>query len=349
MKTVVVTGACGFIGSHFLRLLMEKTDWRVVNLDDLTYAGNLDNVQDVAAQPRYSFVKGDISDRALVDKLFQDESPSALVNFAAESHVDRSILDSAPFITTNVTGVQVLLEAARRYGIEKFLHISTDEVYGDVEGQGSSDEASLLAPSSPYSASKASADLLCLAYQRTYDLPVTIARSCNNYGPFQFPEKLIPLMTRNALMGQLLPVYGDGLQQREWMFVTDNVNALFSILNHGNPGEVYNVGGGEGLTNLDVVRSICQIVSEKTGQDVESLLALMKSVPDRPGHDRRYALESKKIRGQLGWAPTVDFQTGLRTTVSWYLDNADWVERVTSGEYQNYYKDIYANAWRRSG
>lgn len=347
MKTILVTGGCGFIGSHFVRLLLRRTSWRVVNLDKLTYAGNMENLKDVEGNSSYRFVKGDIADRILVDGLFREERPWALVNFAAESHVDRSILDSSPFLKTNVTSVQILLEASRRYQIERFLQISTDEVYGDAEGKEPFHEESPLTPSSPYSASKAAADLLCFAYLRTYDIPVLIARSSNNYGPYQFPEKLIPLIIRNALVGEELPVYGDGLQRRDWLYVEDNVEAVFRILEGGRVGSIYNVGTGEERTNREGVRTVCQLLTEEAGLDLDKLIARIRSVTDRPGHDRRYALKTERVRHEVGWSPTIPFEVGLRKTVCWYLDNQDWVKRVTSGEYKTYYNAVYTRAWEK--
>ena len=348
MKTVLVTGGCGFIGSHFVRLLLREMEWRVVNLDKITYAGNPENLADVEEGIRYRFVKGDIGDRALVDTLLQEERPWAVVNFAAESHVDRSILDPSPFLTTNVVGAQVLLEASHRYGVERFLQISTDEVYGDVEGKEPRSEESPLAPSSPYAASKAAADLLCLAYRRTYSVPVLIVRSSNNYGACQFPEKLIPLIIRNALSGASLPVYGDGLQQRDWLYVEDNCQAILTALERGKLGFIYNVGTGEERTNLEVVRTVCRLLSEEAGLDLATLLKRIRFVTDRPGHDRRYALSSQRIREEVGWSPSVPLEIGLRRTIRWYLQNQEWVKRVTSGEYQTYYEAVYVRAWGRS-
>jgi dTDP-glucose 4,6-dehydratase len=348
MKTVLVTGGCGFIGSQFVRLLLAKTGWRVLNLDKLTYAGNLENLRGLKEGACYRFIKEDIGNLEQVDKLFQEEQPSMVVNFAAESHVDRSIMDASPFLQTNVFGVHVLIEVSRRYGVEKFVQISTDEVYGDVQGKEPRSEESQLEPSSPYSASKAAADLLCLASRRTYGIPVVIVRSSNNYGPFQFPEKLIPLMIRNALIGEDLPVYGDGLQERDWVYVEDNVDAIFRVLQGGDVGAIYNVGNGEERTNLDVVRSICQIVSEEAGLDLQTLLGRIQLVTDRPGHDRRYALKAQKIIEGLGWHPGFSFEKGLRRTVRWYLDNQEWIERVTSGEYMTYYENVYLRAWRHT-
>ena len=348
MKTVLVTGGCGFIGSHFVRLLVGQRNWRVVNLDKLTYAGNLESLADIAEEASYRFVKGDIADRVLVERLFQDEDPWAVVNFAAETHVDRSILDPSPFLETNVTGVQVLLEAARRYSVDRFVQISTDEVYGDVEGKESCSEESQLSPSSPYSASKAAADLLILAYSRTYGLPLLIVRSTNNYGPFQFPEKLIPLMIRNALKGEDLPVYGDGLQRREWLYVADNCRAIRTVLERGKAGCVYNVGVEEEKTNLDVVHTLCGLVAEEADMDLTLLLKRLRFVHERPGHDRRYAVRTQRIRQELGWEPAVTFEAGLRRTIRWYLENQEWVKRVTSGEYRKFCDAVYVHGWGQS-
>lgn len=322
---LLITGGAGFIGSNFIRyILREHPEWQVVNLDKLTYAGNLANLRDVEDNPRYRFVRGDIADRELVEKLFQEEKFDVVVNFAAESHVDRSILDSSPFIETNVKGVQVLLEAAREFEIRKFVQISTDEVYGSL---GSDDppftEESPLLPNSPYSASKAAADLLCRAYFRTYGLPVVITRCSNNYGPYQFPEKLIPLMITNALEDKPLPVYGDGQNIRDWLFVEDNCRAIALVVEKGKPGEIYNIGGGEEKRNIDVVKAILRILGKPEG--------LITFVKDRPGHDRRYALDTGKIRREMGWQPTVSFEEGLTQTVKWYFENRSWWERNRAG------------------
>lgn len=345
MKTVLVTGGCGFIGSHFVRLLLERTDCRVVNLDALTYAGNLENLRDVQEHDRYRFVKGDITDASDVDQLFREEEPQEVVNFAAETHVDRSILDSSPFLKTNILGTQAVLEAARRHGVSRFVQISTDEVYGDTDGKEPSSETSMLQPSSTYASSKASADLLCLAHRRTYGLPVIIVRSSNNYGPFQFPEKLIPLLIRNALNGDELPIYGDGLQRRDWLYVMDNTEAILRVLEEGQVGSTYNVGIGEDRTNLEVVQTICRLLGEEAGLDMERTLAQIRYIDDRPGHDRRYALNTQRIRQELGWRPQVSFEAGLRRTIRWYLEHPDWVQRVTSGEYRDYYEAVYTHAW----
>lgn len=347
MKTILVTGGCGFIGSNFVRLLADSNDYRIVNFDKLTYAGNLENVADISPE-RMRFVQGDICDRELVEQLLTEEKPWAVVNFAAESHVDRSILDSTPFLQTNIGGVQSLLEAVRRVAVARFLQISTDEVYGDKEGKAPSNEESSLAPSSPYSASKAAADLLCFSYRRTYGLPIVVTRSSNNYGPYQFPEKLIPLLLRNGLGDLEFPVYGDGQQIRDWIHVEDNCRGLLAVLENGQIGSVYNIGTSEERSNLAVVQAICAAIAAHKGVDVGQLAARIRYVTDRPGHDRRYALDTSKARGQLGWTPRVDFASGLQRTVNWYLGHADWVSRVTSGEYRKYYESVYAQNWGKT-
>jgi dTDP-glucose 4,6-dehydratase len=321
MKTIVITGGCGFIGGHFIHLINRITNWRVVNVDILTYAGDVNGLADLQESQRYRFVKADIVDRARMSSLFAEEKPWAVVNFAAESHVDRSILDPGPFLQSNLIGVQILLDMARQYDVERFLQISTDEVYGDAEGKEPFTEGSLLAPSSPYSASKASADLLCLSYLRTYGLPVLISRSTNNYGPHQYPEKLIPLMIRNAVLGEELPVYGDGLQRRDWISVEDNIQALYLILTEGKSGSIYNVGTEKDVTNLKVVEEICLGVADDKGWESEKLIANIRHIEDRPGHDRLYAVDTQKIRNELGWSPSTSFQSGIRSTVAWYLEN----------------------------
>lgn len=347
MKTILVTGGCGFIGSNFVRLLLQSNEWRVVNLDKLTYAGNLENLDGIGVE-NYRFVRGDIADRPLVERLLQEESPWALVNFAAESHVDRSILDASPFIQTNINGVQVLLDAVRCHPVSRFLQISTDEVYGDKEGKEASSEEAPLVPSSPYAATKAAADLLCFAYRRTYSLPILITRSSNNYGPCQFPEKLIPLLIRNGLAGLKLPVYGDGGQIRDWLYVEDNCRAILAVLEQGTPGSIYNIGTGEEQTNLEVVKGLCAVLAQEPGLDQEKLRESIQFVTDRPGHDRRYVLNSDKIRREIGWSPKTTFYAGLNRTVRWYLDHKDWVARVTSGEYRAYYEAVYSQAWGQS-
>ena len=344
MKTIFVTGGCGFIGSNFVRLLATSTDYRIVNFDKLTYAGNLENVADISPA-RMRFVHGDICDRGLVERTLAEEKPWAVVNFAAESHVDRSILDSTPFLHTNIGGVQSLLEAVRRVSVERFLQISTDEVYGDKAGKLPSTEDSPLAPSSPYSASKAAADLLCFSYRRTYGLPILLTRSSNNYGSYQFPEKLIPLLLRNGLGDLDFPVYGDGQQIRDWIHVEDNCLGLLAVLEKGEIGSIYNIGTSEERSNLAVVEAICAAIAAYKSVDLRQLTERIRYVTDRPGHDRRYALDTSKVRKTLGWAPRVDFPGGLQRTVHWYLDNAHWVARVTSGEYRQYYESVYAQSW----
>jgi dTDP-glucose 4,6-dehydratase len=344
MKTLLVTGGCGFIGSNFVRLLTAQGGYRVINLDKLTYAGNLENVADIEGG-HYRFVKGDICDRLLIDRLLEEEAPWAIVNFAAESHVDRSIIDASPFVSANIAGVQVLLEATRTHPVERFLHVSTDEVYGDKIGKVPSSEASPLLPSSPYAATKAAADLLCFAYRRTYGLPVIVTRSSNNYGPYQFPEKLIPLLIRNALHDLDLPVYGDGKQIRDWLYVEDNCRAILGVLEKGQIGFIYNIGTGEERTNLDVVESICAAIAERNARDLQRLKSRIRYVIDRPGHDRRYAIDTSRVRADLGWNPRETFATWLKHTVDWYLDHQEWIARVTSGEYQQYYDSVYAQAW----
>lgn len=334
---LLVTGGAGFIGSNFIRhILREHPEWQVVNLDKLTYAGNLANLKDVEDNPRYRFVRGDIADRELAENLFQEEKFDVVVNFAAESHVDRSILDSSPFIETNVKGTQVLLEAAREFEIKKFVQISTDEVYGSL---GPDDppwtEESPLLPNSPYSASKAAADLLCRAYHRTYGLPVVITRSSNNYGPYQFPEKLIPLMITNALEDKPLPVYGDGQNIRDWLFVEDNCRAIALGVEKGKPGEIYNIGGGEEKRNIDVVKAILKLLGKP-----ESLITFVK---DRPSHDRRYAIDTGKIRNEMKWQHEISFEEGLRRTVEWYLENRAWWECIRTKEYLHYAEIWYGN------
>jgi dTDP-glucose 4,6-dehydratase len=316
MTKVLVTGGGGFIGSNFIRYaLNEHSDWEITNLDKLTYAGNPENLKDIEGNPGYTFIHGDIADRKLVGGLFE-QAFDKVVNFAAESHVDRSILDSSPFIDTNIRGTQVLLEGAKQYGVELFVQVSTDEVYGSLGARGKFSEHSPVAPNSPYAASKAAADLLCQAYYHTHDLPVVITRCSNNYGPFQFPEKLIPLAITNILEDNAVPVYGDGLNVRDWIYVEDHCQAIDLAIQKGEPGEVYNIGGNNEKTNLELIHNILDIMEKP-----ESLITF---VPDRPGHDRRYALDIAKIKGKLGWEPKMPFKEGIERTVQWYTDNKDW-------------------------
>ncbi|MBI4615078.1 MAG: dTDP-glucose 4,6-dehydratase [Planctomycetes bacterium] len=333
-RTILVTGGCGFIGSNFVRHLMDnRPDVRVVNLDKLTYAGNPENLAGFEGDPRYRFVRGDVSEPADVARAMEG-GVDEIVNFAAESHVDRSILDSRLFVKTNVVGTQVLLEAARRAGVSRFIQIGTDEVYGDLGGpEGLFTEETPLAPNSPYSASKAAADLLVRSYFRTYGLPAIVTRCSNNYGPFQYPEKLIPLLVTNALDDRPLPIYGDGLNVRDWIHVEDHCRALETVLERGRPGETYNIGGSSERTNLEVARAVLARLEKP-----ESLLSF---VPDRPGHDRRYAIDPAKVRRELGWEPRLDFATGIDRTARWYIENRRWWERIKSGEYREYYRLQY--------
>lgn len=343
MKTIVVTGGAGFIGSNFIRLILsESSDIRVVNYDKLTYAGNLENLADIPERERYRFVRGDIADARMVSRVFEEERPWAVVNFAAESHVDRSMFDPTPFVDTNVKGTHVLLEASRRHGVERFVQISTDEVYGSLGESGVFDEGSPLRPNNPYAACKAAADLIAIAYTRSYGLPVVITRSSNNYGPYQFPEKLIPLMIRNAVRGCPLPVYGEGKQIRDWLYVEDNCRAIAAVLAGGRVGEVYNIGGGEERTNLEVVQLICEYLAQRIGHR-EDLKRLIRFINDPRGaaHDFRYALDCRKIRDELGWTPRISFAEGLARTIDWYLEHQGWVERVCRGEYLAYYAKLY--------
>jgi len=336
---ILVTGGAGFIGSAFIRLtLAVRPGWRIINLDKLTYAGNLENLASVADNEYYRFVRGDICDRAVVGEFFSVEQPDAVIHFAAESHVDRSILAPDPVFETNLRGTFTLLEAARVHGVGRFLHVSTDEVYGSIDPPAEASETFPLAPSSPYSASKAGSDLLALSYFTTYKTPVLITRASNNYGPFQFPEKLIPLMISNALEDKPLPIYGDGLQVRDWLYVDDHCRALLAVLDKGREGEIYNIAGNCALANREVVLRIL----EGTGKPEE----LMQPVADRPGHDRRYALTGAKLERETGWTPEVPFEKGLADTIAWYKQNQEWVRHVRSGEYRDYYARNYSNRER---
>ena len=345
MRTWMVTGGAGFIGGNFvLQQLAAHPDLRIVNLDALTYAGNLDTLAALADDPRHVFVRGDIGDAALVRRLLAEHRPDAVVNFAAESHVDRSIDGPAAFVQTNVVGTLALLEAARDFwrGLDdagraafRFLHVSTDEVYGSLGDTGAFTETTPYAPNSPYSASKAASDHLVRAFHHTYGLPTLTTNCSNNYGPFQFPEKLIPLMIAKALAGDPLPVYGDGRNVRDWLFVQDHCSAIATVLRHGRVGEVYNVGGDAERENIAVVHAICDLVDARRPRaDGPSRRAQITYVADRPGHDRRYAIDASKLKRELGWRPTVDFETGIAQTVDWYLDNQPWVQRVLDGSYR---------------
>ncbi len=347
---ILVTGGAGFIGSNFILDWLAGETTPVVNLDKLTYAGNADNLAAVAADPRYCFVHGDINDRALIDNLLREHRPRAIVHFAAESHVDRSIHGPADFVQTNVVGTFTLLEATRAWLATipeaerarfRFLHVSTDEVYGSLSADSApATETFAYAPSSPYSASKAASDHLVRAYCCTYQFPALITNCSNNYGPRQFPEKLIPLVTLNALNGKPLPVYGDGLNVRDWLYVGDHCSALRAVLARGRIGETYNVGGNSEKTNLDVVKTICAILDELR-PTAKPRISLLTFVKDRPGHDRRYALDAGKLARELGWRPQERFDSGMRKTIAWYLDNPQWIENVVSGGYRNWLATNY--------
>ena len=337
--TILVTGGAGFIGTNFVYYqLQHHPEDRVVCLDALTYAGNLENLTEALKNPRFRFAKGDIADREAVNALFEEEKPDIVVNFAAESHVDRSITQPELFLRTNIMGTQVLMDACRKYGVQRYHQVSTDEVYGDLPLDRPDlffTEDTPIHTSSPYSASKASADLLVLAYFRTFHLPVSITRCSNNYGPYHFPEKLIPLMITRALNDQSLPVYGKGENVRDWLYVEDHCAAIDLVMRKGREGEVYNVGGHNERTNLDVVKTVLRELGKP-----ESLITF---VTDRPGHDRRYAIDPSKIHAELGWLPRTKFDDGIHQTVQWYLDNRQWWEHILAGEYQNYYQAMYGN------
>ncbi len=333
---VLVTGGCGFIGSNFVRFALEsRPAWRVVNYDLLTYAGNLENLAGVAEGGRYRFVRGDIVDKAAVKQVMEAERPEAVINFAAESHVDRSIKEPERFVQTNSVGAQVMLSLAREYGVRRFLQVSTDEVYGALGATGKFTEQTPLAPNSPYAASKAAADLLCRAACHTFKQDVVITRCSNNYGPYQFPEKLIPLMISNALEDKPLPVYGDGKQVRDWLHVWDHCDAIAAALERGKAGEVYNIGGNNEWENLDLVKLLLKHLGKPE--------SLIKYVADRPGHDRRYAIDQTKIARELGWQPRYTFEAGLGETIAWYQANRPWWERIKSGEYRKYYAEQYSS------
>ncbi len=332
MRNLLITGGAGFIGSNFVRMMLEQyPDYRLVVYDKLTYAGNLDNLRDVAAHPHYAFVQGDICDPALVNSTIREHEIDTIVNFAAETHVDRSIEEPGGFIQTDVYGTYVLLEATRKLGLERMLQVSTDEVYGTVP-EGSSVETDNYAPRSPYSASKAGGELMCHAYFETFDTPVLMTRGSNNYGPYQYPEKLIPLFITNLLDGKTVPVYGDGMNVRDWIYVLDHCRGIDAALHKGATGAAYNVGGGNEKPNLEITHLLLDLTGR--GEDAITYVA------DRPGHDRRYSLDTSKL-GALGWAPTHSFEEGLRDTVQWYRDNRWWWEKIKSGEYAAYYQRMY--------
>ena len=336
---ILVTGGAGFIGSNFAYYMLENhPDYEIVVLDKLTYAGNLHTLEGAMKNPKFTFVKGDITDRGFVFDLFEKSSFDIVVNFAAESHVDRSILDPEVFLKTNILGTQVLMDASRKFGVKRYHQVSTDEVYGDLPLDRPDlffEETTPLHTSSPYSASKASADLLVLAYYRTYGMPVTISRCSNNYGPYHFPEKLIPLMIINALHDRPLPVYGEGVNVRDWLYVEDHCSAIDLIIHNGRVGEVYNVGGHNEMKNIDVVKLIVEALGKS-----EDLITYVK---DRAGHDLRYAINPEKIHKELGWLPKTTFAEGIKKTIDWYLNNREWWENIVNGEYQNYYESMYNN------
>lgn len=348
MKTILITGGAGFIGSNFVKLMLERyPDYKIINIDALTYAGNLENLKDIEKKENYKFLKIDIRDRFKINDIFASYDIDFIVNFAAESHVDRSIEEPEVFLTTNVIGTQVLLDAAKSHwkvnpgnkyctkfkqGV-KFLQVSTDEVYGALGKTGMFVETMPLMPNSPYAASKASADMMVRAYKETFGLPINITRCSNNYGPYQFPEKLIPLMITNCLKEIDLPVYGDGMQIRDWLHVSDHCTAIDAVLHQGIDGEIYNIGGNNEKTNIEIVKLIIKVLSKSED--------LIKYVKDRPGHDRRYAIDNTKITNQLGWIPVYTFEQGMKETIEWYLDNTGWIGRIISGNYVDYYKKMY--------
>ncbi len=334
MKNILITGGAGFIGSNFINLMLkEHTDYRIINIDKLTYAGNLENLVQCEDNPNFVFVKGDITNAELVRFLFQKNEINYVINFAAESHVDRSILGSEIFYRTNVIGTNVLLETARKFEVEKFIQVSTDEVYGSLGEDGLFTESTPISPNSPYSSSKAAADMMALAFFHTYGMPVVITRCSNNYGPYQFPEKLIPLMILNSLGDKKLPVYGDGMNVRDWIFVDDHNRAIDLVFQKGKPGQVYNIGASNEMPNLEIIKLILNHLNKP-----ESLIEFVK---DRPGHDKRYAIDSTKIQSELGWKPAFTFEEAIKKTINWYLQNDLWWKRIITGEYQDYYKLQY--------
>ncbi|HTC91798.1 MAG TPA: dTDP-glucose 4,6-dehydratase [Bryobacteraceae bacterium] len=335
---IIVTGGAGFIGSCFVRLALQDGALEIANIDKLTYAGNLENLVSVSDHPRYRFFKTDICDLEGLRRVFEEVKPDAVVHFAAESHVDRSIFSPQPVFETNLRGTFNLLETMRAQRVARFIHISTDEVYGSLDAPVEADEQFPLQPSSPYSAGKAGSDLLALSYHKTYKLPVIVTRASNNYGPYQFPEKLIPLMITHAFEDRPLPVYGDGMQIRDWLYVEDHGRAILTVLEKGRDGEIYNIGGNRSLPNKTVVEQILAITGKPS--------SLIEYVTDRPGHDRRYALSSEKLTRETGWKPRVDFEQGLKATVDWYRSNPGWIAHVRSGEYQTYHDKNYANRTR---
>lgn len=349
MKKILVTGGAGFIGSNFVKHMLSTHNYQIINIDALTYAGNLENLSDIENHPNYTFVKGDIADRELINEIFEKYEIDTVINFAAESHVDRSIENPEIFLTTNVLGTQALLDVAKKYWKVnpndkycrlykkdvKFLQVSTDEVYGTLGKEGLFTETTPLAPNSPYSASKTSADLIVRAYYETFGMPINITRCSNNYGPYQFPEKLIPLMINNCLNDKELPVYGDGMQIRDWLHVKDHCTAIDTVLHKGKLGEVYNIGGNNEKANIEIVK----LIINQLGKSEE----LIKYVQDRPGHDRRYAIDNSKITRELGWSPSYTFEQGIKETIEWYLGHKEWIQNIVSGEYNKYYQNMYKN------
>ncbi|PKL80938.1 MAG: dTDP-glucose 4,6-dehydratase [Ignavibacteriae bacterium HGW-Ignavibacteriae-4] len=335
MKKILVTGSAGFIGSSFVKLMLKKGDYEVVSFDALTYAGNLENLASLKDNPKHTFVKGNIENKADLGKVFEEHKFDGVINFAAESHVDRSIMDSSPFVSTNVFGTVNLLDYSKKHNVERYLQVSTDEVYGSLGATGKFTEKTNLKPNSPYSASKTAADNFVRSYYKTFGFPALITRCSNNYGPYQFPEKLIPLMIMNALSDKDLPVYGDGMNVRDWIYVDDHCQAILEVYEKGRVGQVYNIGAENEMPNIEIVKQILSYLNKPE--------SLIKYVKDRPGHDKRYAMDNTKISSELGWTPKYDFENGLKLTIDWYLDNMDWVERVISGEYRDYYKSNYSN------
>lgn len=334
IKNIIVTGGCGFIGSNFIRYMLKRYPYNIINIDKLTYAGNPENLRELESDKRYSFIRGDIALKADIKGIFEEDI-DVVINFAAESHVDRSILEPDAFIKTNIEGTFNLLELSRKNAIRRYIQVSTDEVYGSLGPEGRFTEATPLSPNSPYSASKASADILALAYHRTFNTPVIITRCSNNYGPYQFPEKLIPLMITNALEGMELPVYGDGMNIRDWIYVEDHCKAIDLVMHKGIPGNVYNIGAENERPNIEIVKMILDILGKP--------YSLIRYVKDRPGHDRRYAIDSNKIKTELGFYVERSFREGMEETVRWYLENRPWWQRIKSGEYLSYYERMYTN------
>lgn len=334
-KKILVTGTAGFIGSNFVRIILDNTDYEIVSFDALTYAGNLENLAPYKDNSRHLFVKGNIESKSDLAKLFSNHNFYGVINFAAESHVDRSIMDSTPFVNTNVMGTVNLLDFSKKYEVEKYLQVSTDEVYGSLGAEGKFSENTNLKPNSPYSASKTAADNFVRSYNKTFGFPTLITRCSNNYGPNQFPEKLIPLMIMNAMNDKNLPVYGDGMNVRDWIYVDDHCDAILEVFEKGTIGEVYNIGAENEMPNIEIVNTILKKLDKPE--------SLIKFVTDRPGHDLRYAMDNTKINSELGWSPKYDFESGLDKTIDWYLNNLDWVEKIASGEYKNYYKENYSN------